>query len=248
MESSAVTKQFIPHWKPDCDGTTYFPGNHQLIHETTVAKVVRVFIAAGQAEPPHTHNLSSIMLVDQPTKIRVNLVDAAGQEKTVFERTEAQQNPQRLKVEHMEPEPYHYVTNIDTKDYLATRIEIKGEHSYNVEELTFDRSYIKRKIEPINQERYLISSVSSSLKIYRQSDRKFALPPAQNPFSTSEVKLFRNSGCLVELEEPFELFKPLDDLQGRPMVWCLSANQSYWIENKSHKKEYVQKLSIAVKV
>lgn len=202
---SAVEKEFVPYWKPESDGTRYFPENHQLIHETTFAKVVRVFIAAGQAEPFHTHNLRSIMAVDQPTKIRVNLVDAEGQEETVFERIEPQLNPARLQIEQMNPEPYHYVTNIDTKDYLATRIEIKGTHKYSVEEVVFGNDSLIR-IDPINEERYLIGNVETFLKVYLYSRENFA--------------------SLQTVEHP-----PLDNLQGRPPVWCLSANQSYMIEN-----------------
>ena len=129
----------------------------------------------------------------------------AGREKIVFERTSTQENPKSLSIQDMDPEPYHYVTNLDTKDFLATRIEIKGSDD------RVHQIYENHEIEIKNdQECYVISNTSTALKIYQVIQTK--------------------SGNLLAKHQP------LDDLQGRPLVWCLSSSKTYLIKNENKEK------------
>ncbi|QLH34777.1 MAG: hypothetical protein HWD61_00440 [Parachlamydiaceae bacterium] len=44
----------------------------------------------------------------------------------VFERTETPEQSSVPRVDVMQPEPYHYVTNTSNQDYRAVRIELKN--------------------------------------------------------------------------------------------------------------------------
>lgn len=116
----------------DADGTLTLPQFHRrLMPSTDVPLIARnggavdVVIPPGVAESPHTHLRPSFMLVDSPTAITVTLVDVNGTRHEVFRRDEAITVLEReSRDEVMEPEPLHFVTNLQGDRALrAVRFE-----------------------------------------------------------------------------------------------------------------------------
>lgn len=196
---STISDNFIPYWPNGVDGTEKYPQYHHLISESKQARVVRVIIKGGEAELPHTHMSPSVMFVDQPTTLLVKFVDELGKEKLVYEATEKRENPTRPEVQKMSPEPFHYVTNTENKDYLATRIEIKQEKaSYDLKDIL-----IEKKPFSVEGEGYLVGNVNTTLKIYQERIEILPLDTLSNrpPIWRLQPKqqyLFENLGIASE--------------------------------------------------
>lgn len=223
---------FTPFWHQGVDGVDILPEHHRLLHESSQMKVVDVFIAAHEAEKPHTHMLESFMFIDHPTRIVVRLVDEQNNEIVVFEQTEAQEVLAHPQYEQMSPEPLHYVSNIDDKDYRAIRVEVK-----NVE-----KSASRKKIEwntPMeNQE--LIEKTLWDLSIPQQEHSIITI----NDYEGVLIGNLDSRISVYVLIEGWELLTPCKYDASRPPVWILDSNQTYLIKNRTATKEVIYLLMI----
>jgi predicted metal-dependent enzyme (double-stranded beta helix superfamily) len=113
-------------WERDArlDALIAAPESHRLLLENEHVRVLEITIAPGQREPEHTHRWPSVMIIDQPARIRY------------FEHgVQTQQSPARPapipepKATWMDAEGPHSVENIDSSPYHALRIELKSRYS-----------------------------------------------------------------------------------------------------------------------
>ena len=88
--------------------------------ENSQVRVLEVVIEAGSREPEHTHEAASVMIVDQPARIRYYEGEALR-----FESPERLGPSADVRVRWMEPEGPHSVENIDKFRYHAIRVELK---------------------------------------------------------------------------------------------------------------------------
>lgn len=99
------------------DGLVAAPNSHKVLLDNKDVRILEVTIKPGHKEPHHTHQLKSVMIVDQPTDIRY--FNAKNKSKKIIGRRD-------LIVEWIEPEKLHAVENLDKKkSYHALRIELK---------------------------------------------------------------------------------------------------------------------------
>jgi quercetin dioxygenase-like cupin family protein len=110
-----ATQQRWP-WPETMDALQAAPASHRLLLENDRVRVLDVEIEPGSREPEHTHQAPSVMIVDEPARIRYYQGDAL-----LFES----QAPPGAAVHWMEPEGPHSVENIDDHRYHAIRIELK---------------------------------------------------------------------------------------------------------------------------
>jgi hypothetical protein len=107
-------------WPETMDALLAAPASHRLLLENDQVRVLDVVIEAGAREPEHTHQAASVMIVDQPARIRYYQGD-----ELLFE-SQARSVPQPgVRVRWMEPEGPHSVENTDEHRYHAIRIELK---------------------------------------------------------------------------------------------------------------------------
>ena len=102
------------------DALVAAPASHRVIMENSQVRVLDVVIEPGNREPEHTHEAASVMIVDEPARIRYYEGDARQ-----FESPERLGSPAGVRVRWMEPEGPHSVENIDEYRYHAIRVELK---------------------------------------------------------------------------------------------------------------------------
>lgn len=107
-------------WPESLDAVAAAPESHEILLENDSVRVIRVYIPASTREPKHTHRWPSVMIVDQPTRIRY--YDEKGE--LVFESPALIERTPR-QPEWMAREGPHSVENLDTTPYYAYRIELK---------------------------------------------------------------------------------------------------------------------------
>src|SRR5262245_43952849 len=83
-------------------------------------RVMSVSIAAGDTEKPHHHRFPSVFVIDRIVKVR-DFNGVTNEEIPLPVRTGV---GYPITVKFL-PQPLHYVKNIDTKPFHATRIEFK---------------------------------------------------------------------------------------------------------------------------
>lgn len=96
------------------------PASHRIILENDRVRVLEVVIEPQSREPEHTHQAASVMIIDEPARIRYYEGDALR-----FESAGRFESPPGIRVRWMEPERPHSVENIDERRYHAIRIELK---------------------------------------------------------------------------------------------------------------------------
>lgn len=105
----------------DTDAVISAPDSHKVILENENVRVLEVAILPGKKEPMHTHERSSVMIVDSSTKIRYYTESNNGTEYPEREATK-----EKPFIEWLAPEGLHAVENLDQeKTYHAIRIELK---------------------------------------------------------------------------------------------------------------------------
>lgn len=104
-------------WPDSLDACVAAPDSHRVILENETVRVLEVVIEPGVREPTHTHRSPSVMIVDEPARIRYYNADAL-----TFE-SRAGQASVGHRVMWMAPEPPHSIENIDVHRYHAYRIE-----------------------------------------------------------------------------------------------------------------------------
>lgn len=107
-------------WADELDGVIAAPDSHRLLFENDRVRVLEVVVAAGAREPEHTHRWPSVMIVDEPARIRYYEHGVQ-----TFESPAGDTPPQGPRAGWMDPEGPHSVENIDTCRYHALRIELR---------------------------------------------------------------------------------------------------------------------------
>jgi hypothetical protein len=107
-------------WPENKDAVVAASDSHRVMLETDRVRVLEVVIEPGAREPEHTHRASSVMIVDEPARIRYY---AGGS--LQFESQHAAALASGVRIRWMEPEGPHSVENIDERRYHAFRIELK---------------------------------------------------------------------------------------------------------------------------
>ena len=107
-------------WDPALDGVVAAPESHAVIYEDDFIRIVSVTVPPGMVQQAHHHRHPSVFVVDRPVKLR----DFDGATDQEIPR------PNRDNVEfpvarQSAPQGLHYVENVDTKVFHATRIEYK---------------------------------------------------------------------------------------------------------------------------
>ena len=108
-------------WPDSLDAVIAAPKSHIILMENDEVRVLRVVIEPGEKEPMHTHKWPSVMIMEQPARIRYYNKE----DKPVFETSRDPEQSQKLQPGWLNPEGLHAVENIDTKIYCAIRIEVK---------------------------------------------------------------------------------------------------------------------------
>ena len=107
-------------WDPALDGVLAAPENHTLLYEDEAIRVISVSIAPGAIEKPHHHCLPAVFVVDRLVSVR-DFNGATGEEIPLPIPKDA---PLLITAKFL-PQPLHYVENLDTRPFHATRIEFK---------------------------------------------------------------------------------------------------------------------------
>jgi predicted metal-dependent enzyme (double-stranded beta helix superfamily) len=115
-----VTGQSWP-WPDSMDAVGATPTSHRILLENDRVRVLEVTIEPGRREAEHTHRAASVMIVDEPARIRYY---APGEQPLeISQHSEAAPGPL---VQWLGPEGPHSVENVDQHRYHAIRIELKG--------------------------------------------------------------------------------------------------------------------------
>jgi hypothetical protein len=96
------------------------PASHRVLLENDRVRVLEVTIGPGAREPEHTHQAPSVMIVDEPTRIRYYSGGALRSGSPARPGS-----PPAVRLHWMEPEGPHSVENVDQHRYHAIRIEIR---------------------------------------------------------------------------------------------------------------------------
>ena len=97
------------------------PKSHRILLENDRVRVLDVVVEPGEKEPPHTHNLPSVMYIDEPSQILY--YDAEG--KVVFDLRKSDKPRIPPMTQYLEPEGLHSVENVGDKRFHAIRVELK---------------------------------------------------------------------------------------------------------------------------
>jgi quercetin dioxygenase-like cupin family protein len=116
---SMTTQQPWP-WPEEMDALVAAPGSHHVLLENDRVRVLEVMIEPGVREPEHTHRAASLMIIDEPTRIRYY---AEGELRLEIQRGLSGQV--QVQVRWLEPEGPHSVENVDQRRYHAVRVELK---------------------------------------------------------------------------------------------------------------------------
>ena len=118
MDQVTASDQVWP-WPDSLDACVAAPASHFVLLEDETVRVLEVVIEPGVREPTHTHRVRSVMIVDEPARIRYYTGD------TLTFETPAAGGGAGHRVSFLEPEPPHSVENVDGHRYHAYRIEFK---------------------------------------------------------------------------------------------------------------------------
>ena len=108
-------------WDPALDAVLAAPENHAVLYEDEEIRVISVSIAPGAIEKPHHHRFPSVFVVDRVISKARDFNGATGEE-IPLPIPKDLEFPIVLK---FLPQPLHYVENLDTRPFHATRIEFK---------------------------------------------------------------------------------------------------------------------------
>jgi len=96
------------------------PENHTVLYEDEAIRVISVSIAPGAIEKPHHHCLPAVFVVDRLVRVR----DFNGATAEEIPLPIPKDAPLPITAKFL-PQPLHYVENLDTRPFHATRIEFK---------------------------------------------------------------------------------------------------------------------------
>lgn len=107
-------------WPETLDAVVAASGSHHVLMDNERVRVLEVVIEPGTREAEHTHHALSVMLIDEPARIRYYVDDQLR-----FESPQATDASSGVRVRWMQPEGPHSVENIDQHRYHAIRVELK---------------------------------------------------------------------------------------------------------------------------
>jgi predicted metal-dependent enzyme (double-stranded beta helix superfamily) len=107
-------------WDPALDAVLAAPENHAVLYEDEAIRVLSVSIGPGEIEKPHHHRLPAVFVIDRLVKVR-DFNGVTGEEIPLPIPKDVE-FPITVK---FLPQPLHYVENLDTRPFHATRIEFK---------------------------------------------------------------------------------------------------------------------------
>jgi predicted metal-dependent enzyme (double-stranded beta helix superfamily) len=107
------------NWDPSLDAVAAAPGNHQVLYEDDVIRVLSVTVEPGEKEPAHHHRWPSVFIIDRLVKLRY--FDADGRE-APLPFPDKFESPLTLR---LPPKPLHSVHNEDKAPCHGIRIEFK---------------------------------------------------------------------------------------------------------------------------
>jgi predicted metal-dependent enzyme (double-stranded beta helix superfamily) len=107
-------------WDPKLDAVVAAPGNHLVIYEDDLIRVLSVTVAPGETEPVHHHRWPSVFVLDRLAKLRN--FDGAGREIPV----PIPENSEYPVVLKLPPKPSHAIRNEDVTTCHGIRIEFKN--------------------------------------------------------------------------------------------------------------------------
>ena len=107
-------------WPETMDAVLAAPASHRILLDNDRVRVLEVVIEPGAREPEQTHRAASVMIVDEPARIRYYQAGTM-----LFESQPGPGPKPGVRVRWMEPEGPHCVENIDQRRYHAIRIELK---------------------------------------------------------------------------------------------------------------------------
>ena len=107
-------------WPETMDALTAAPSSHRVLLDNDQVRVLEVVIEPGTREPEHTHRAVSVMIVDEPARIRYYQGD-----ELLFDSGDQPASAPGPRVSWLEPEGPHSVENIDRHRYHAIRIELR---------------------------------------------------------------------------------------------------------------------------
>lgn len=58
------------NWPDELDGPSAAPDSHRILLDQGGVRVLEVIVRAGTREPEHTHRDPSVMIIDQPARLR----------------------------------------------------------------------------------------------------------------------------------------------------------------------------------
>lgn len=111
-----------PWPRPDSmDALLAAPTSHRVLLDNNRLRVLEVVIEPGTREPEHTHRAPSVMIIDEPARIRYH------QGGTLLFESQAPPGPRPgVRVRWMEPGGPHSVENTDQHRYHAIRVELSN--------------------------------------------------------------------------------------------------------------------------
>jgi len=107
-------------WDPALDAVAAAPENHRVLYEDDAIRVLSVSVVAGATEKPHHHCFPSVFVIDRMVKLRD--FNGVTNEEIPLPVPKDVVFPITLK---FAPQPLHYVENVDTRPFHATRVEFK---------------------------------------------------------------------------------------------------------------------------
>jgi hypothetical protein len=107
-------------WPESMDALLAAPTSHRVLLDNDRVRVLEVLIEPGAREPEHTHQAASVMIIDEPARIRYYQGDTL-----LFEAPAGPGPEPGARVRWMEPEGPHSVENIDQHRYHAIRVELR---------------------------------------------------------------------------------------------------------------------------
>lgn len=107
-------------WDPALDGVIAAPESHTVVYEDDSIRIISVTVPPGMVQQPHHHPYPSVFVIDRPVKLR-DFDGATHQEIPRPDRSHLAYPT----VRKGPPQGLHYVENIDTTVFHATRIEYK---------------------------------------------------------------------------------------------------------------------------
>ena len=107
-------------WDPAMDAVEAAPDNHTVLYEDDIIRVVSVTVPAGTTEKPHHHRFPSVFVIDRMVKLRD--FNGVTNEEIPLPLPKEIEFPITVK---FLPQPLHYVQNVDSKSFHATRVEFK---------------------------------------------------------------------------------------------------------------------------